>query len=130
MQPEPCPCGSTLPFDSCCGPLLAAQRHAATAEQLMRSRYTAYVTRNAAYLNATWHPDTRPVSLDLDSQPSPRWTGLKLLHTTAGLAGDSQGTVEFVARYKLNGRAHRIHEVSRFVREHGRWFYLAGDLIQ
>lgn len=94
----------------------------------MRSRYSAYVTRNRAYLEATWHADTRPANLDLESAPLPRWTGLNIVDTSRGGAGDSEGTVEFVARYKLNGRAHRIHEISRFVRVDGRWLYLAGEL--
>ena len=128
MPATPCPCGSALSFDECCGPLLAGQRRAATAEQLMRSRYSAYVSRNRAYLEATWHADTRPSDLDLESSPAPHWTGLSIVDTSRGQAGDSEGTVEFVARYKLNGRAHRIHEISRFVRVDGRWLYLAGKL--
>jgi SEC-C motif-containing protein len=92
----------------------------------MRSRYTAYVVRDASYLRATWHPDTRPTELHLDEQPLPRWTGLKILHTSAGKGSDTTGTVEFVARYKINGRAHRLHEVSRFRRQEGRWFYVDG----
>ena len=128
MPATPCPCGSALSFDECCGPLLAGRRHAATAEQLMRSRYCAYVLRDRAYLEATWHADTRPADLDLEIAPLPRWTGLSIVGTSRGQTGDSEGTVEFVARYKLNGRAHRIHETSRFVRADGRWLYLAGEL--
>lgn len=130
MHPDPCPCGSAQKLTRCCGPLLSGERAADTAEQLMRSRYTAYVRRDNAYLEQTWHPDTRPAQLTLDQEPVPRWTRLKILRTTAGLAGDRAGTVEFEARYKLNGRACRLHEVSRFVRQDGRWFYLDGDVDQ
>jgi SEC-C motif-containing protein len=130
MDTEACPCGSTLRFAECCGPLLSGERAASSAEQLMRSRYTAYVRLDRAYLEHTWHPTTRPAQLLLNTGPEPRWTGLKILRTTAGLASDSAGTVEFEARYKLNGRARRLHEVSRFVQEHGRWFYLDGGVDQ
>jgi SEC-C motif-containing protein len=130
LQTGDCPCGSLRPFDRCCGPLLCDGQQAATAEQLMRSRYTAYVRRDRSYLEATWHPDTRPAQLDLDSEPLAQWTGLKIMATHAGLAADNEGTVEFVARYKLNGRAHRIHEISRFVRRDGRWLYVSGELLQ
>jgi SEC-C motif-containing protein len=127
---EACPCGSTLSLARCCGPLLSGECAAVTAEQLMRSRYTAYVKHDTAYLQHTWHPDTRPGHLVLDAQPAPRWTGLNILRTAAGLADDSSGTVEFEARYKLNGRACRLHEVSRFVQRDGRWYYLDGDVAQ
>lgn len=130
MQMELCPCGSSLSFARCCGPLLSGENDATTAEQLMRARYTAYVKRNEAYLERTWHPDTRPARLALNAEPAPGWTGLKILKTTGGLSNDSAGTVEFEARYKVNGRAFRLHEVSRFVREHGRWLYRDGDLNQ
>ena len=130
MHAEPCPCGSTLSFSHCCGPLLSGVRTAATAEQLMRSRYAAYVMLNSAYLERTWHPATRPAHLLLDATPAPQWTGLKILRTTDGRAGDDAGTVEFEARYRLNGNARRMHEVSRFVREDGRWLYLEGTVDQ
>jgi SEC-C motif-containing protein len=96
----------------------------------MRSRYTAYVKRNVPYLQDTWHPETRPMHLLLNTSGAPRWTGLKILRTAAGLADDSTGTVEFEARYKLNGRACRLHEVSRFVQLDGRWYYLDGNVDQ
>ncbi len=130
VHAESCPCGSTLSFANCCGPLLSGERAAATAEQLMRSRYAAYVRLDRAYLEQTWHPDTRPARLLLDATPAPHWTGLKILGTTDGQASDSAGTVEFEARYKLNGRAQRMHEVSHFVREDGRWLYLDGAVDQ
>jgi len=95
----------------------------------MRSRYTAYVLNNEAYLLASWHASTRPASLDLSSpaeaQPAPQWLGLEVKRSIP--AGDA-ATVEFVARYRRNGRAVRLHEVSRFVREDGRWFYVDGDI--
>ena len=120
-----CPCGSGDGLDACCGPVIA-MRSAATAEQLMRSRYTAFVLMDAGYLLASWHPASRPRELILD--PEQRWLGLKIKRTDGGQIGDSQGIVEFVARYKIAGKGYRLHEVSRFSYLNGRWFYLDGDL--
>lgn len=91
----------------------------------MRSRYVAYVLGLEPYLLATWWPDTRPQGLDLDSEPATKWLGLQVKRYEQ--TGLDSAMVEFVARYKISGRAHRLHEVSRFVREHGRWFYLDGE---
>ena len=129
-MPDRCPCGSDRPFLECCGPLLAGEEQAATAEQLMRSRYTAYVKSDEHYLNKTWHPSTRPESLGLDHHPQPQWKGLTIVNTSAGQALDRQGLVEFIVRYKINGRAARLHENSHFVRENGCWFYLKGEVAQ
>lgn len=92
----------------------------------MRSRYTAYVLGREAYLLATWHPSTRPAGLQLDAEPRPRWIGLTVKRHEALDADHAR--VEFVARYKVNGRAFRLQENSRFVREGGRWFYVDGDI--
>jgi SEC-C motif-containing protein len=89
----------------------------------MRSRYTAYTLGNEAYLQASWHPDTRPHE-PVVSREGTKWLGLDVRrHEQKG----DHATVEFVAPYKLGGRAHRLHEVSRFVREEGRWLYLDGS---
>ena len=89
----------------------------------MRSRYSAYVLLDAAYLLASWHPSTRPTAVHFEA--GLKWLGLELRrHETDG----EHATVEFVARSKLGGRAHRLHEFSRFVREAGRWYYVDGDL--
>ncbi|MFN3860442.1 MAG: YchJ family protein [Roseateles sp.] len=128
--PAPCPCGSARPYAACCGPLHA--RHAAdgqlaatSPEALMRSRYAAFVLDLRPYLLASWHASTRPASLE-PPEPGLKWLGLEVKH--AMLQDADHGTVEFVARSKLGGRAHRLHEVSRFVREGGQWFYVDGDL--
>ena len=90
----------------------------------MRSRYCAYVFALAPYLLATWHRRTRPPSLDLASQASgaTRWLGLEVKRQE--MAGDDSAIVEYIARYKVAGRAYRLHEVSRFVRADDRWVYL------
>jgi SEC-C motif-containing protein len=120
-----CPCGNALPLADCCGRYHAGPLHlqAPTAEALMRSRYSAFVLDLTGYLLDTWHPSTRPASLD----PSPAalsWLGLDVRRHT--VQDTTHATVEFVARSKLGGRAERLHETSRFVREDGRWFYVDG----
>ncbi|GAB3444862.1 YchJ family metal-binding protein [Massilia solisilvae] len=134
----PCPCGGPA-LAACCGPFLAGDAVPPTAEALMRSRYTAYVLKNEAYLQATWHPSTRPQEPVLDENEKIQWLGLevksalRLRQRKADLPEQPDSdTVEFVARFKIGGRAHRLHEVSRFVRESGadgvpRWFYLDGS---
>jgi len=89
----------------------------------MRSRYTAYVLARSDYLLATWHAATRPSDMRLD--PAVKWLGLDVRkHWTDG----DRATVEFVARSKQAGRAHRLQETSRFVREAERWYYVDGDV--
>ncbi len=90
----------------------------------MRSRYAAFVMQRADYLLATWHASTRPAQLDFE--PGLRWLGLEVKRHRP--TGADTATVEFVARSKLGGRAHRLHETSRFVREGGQWFYLDGEV--
>ena len=120
-----CPCGSSADYSDCCGRwhLGAA---APTPEALMRSRYSAYALGLADYLLETWHPSTRPAPLEIDA--SVKWIGLQILSTI--LQDESHGRVEFLARCRIGGRAERMHENSRFVREEGRWYYLDGDFIQ
>jgi SEC-C motif-containing protein len=123
-----CPCGSGDSFAKCCGVYFGEKTSAPTAAALMRSRYSAYVLGVESYLLQTWHPSTRPASLSLNQDDAPQWIGLKLVATQGGMQNDTEGSVEFVARYKVNGKAHRLHEISRFVKEQGRWFYLDGDV--
>ncbi len=89
----------------------------------MRSRYSAYVVGLIDYLLATWHPSTSPGELELSPV---KWIDLEVRHTET--SGDA-GVVEFVARCRVNGRAERIHEISRFVREQGRWYYIDGQMV-
>ena len=128
-----CPCGRTdakrrpLAYGACCG---AFVNHfdatpAPNAEALMRSRYSAFVHERADYLLATWHPSTRPASLDFDA--GAKWLGLEVREHH--MTGDHTAEVTFVARYRLPSGAVRMHERSRFVREDGRWFYVDGDVL-
>ncbi len=120
-----CQCSSRKTYADCCGRYLDGGEAAPTAEALMRSRYTAYTLGRENYLLATWHLSTRPASLDLAEDVPTRWISLEVKRHEQ--QDTEHAIVEFVARHKVNGRAHRLHEVSRFVREEGRWFYVGGD---
>jgi len=129
---QACPCGRSgaskkpLTFAACCGPYLGdfAARPAPDAESLMRSRYSAFVLGRSDYLLATWHTSHRPSELVLE--PGVKWLGLAVRQHV--LLDESHAEVEFVARQReRNGRAVRLHERSRFVREDGRWYYVDGD---
>ena len=122
----PCPCGRGTALAHCCGRYLDHfdSCPAPDAESLMRSRYTAFVCERADYLLATWHASTRPAALDFE--PAPKWLGLDVRrHSTSDA---DHAVVEFVARYRVGGRAVRLHERSRFVREGGLWLYVDGDI--
>ena len=122
-----CPCGSGRLEVACCGPVIEGSITAATAEALMRSRYTAYVKGDSDYLLKSWHSKYRPTELALgDSQI--HWTGLQILQTQAGQPGDTQGMVEFIARFERDGQRAMVQERSRFQYQQGRWLYLDGDL--
>ena len=125
--PTICPCGNNKNYAGCCGHYLDGAESAPTAEALMRSRYTAYTLGREDYLLATWHPSTRPAPLDLATEPRSKWLGLEVKRYEQ--SDPDHAVVEFVARYKVGGRAHRLHEVSRFVREAERWFYVDGDVF-
>ena len=126
-ETAPCPCGSSQTLGACCSRWHLGPQHlqAPTAEALMRSRYSAFVLDRRDYLLATWHPSTRPIQLE-PPEPGLRWLGLEVRCCRPG-ANPNHATVEFVARSKLGGRAQRLHEVSRFLRESGQWYYLDGQ---
>lgn len=117
-----CPCGLGKPYGECCGALHRGVRTAATAEALMRSRYSAFAVHDAPYLLRSWHPSTRPESIDFD--PEQRWTRLEILGTTGGTAFRNEGTVEFRAHFTVRGRAGDQHENSGFARVDGEWVYV------
>ena len=128
MQKNSCPCQSAKNYNDCCARYLVDGVAAPTAEALMRSRYTAYTLLHEDYLLATWHASTRPAQLGLAEETRSKWLGLQVKRHEPQDA--DHAIVEFVARYKVNGRAHRLHEVSRFVREDGRWFYVDGEFVE
>jgi SEC-C motif-containing protein len=120
---QTCPCGRGR-YAQCCG-LFHAGDVAPTAEHLMRARYSAYALGLEEYVLGTWHASTRPRSAGLRDGPSTTWLGLSVKrHETDG----DDAVIEFVARYRAGGRGQRLHEISRFVREAGRWYYVDGDV--
>lgn len=123
-SPDYCHCGSNSPFSECCTAIFSGRCEAETAEALMRSRYTAFVTGNDSYLLRSWHPTTRPAVLELNGDQ--QWLGLSIKRIEKGLAEDETGVVEFVARYKIAGKGYRLHEISQFQRTAGRWYYVSG----
>lgn len=121
-----CPCGSGDPYPDCCRPLLRGEREAADASALMRSRYTAYVRGDEPYLLRTWHPRTRPASVEAGDV---QWRGLDVLEFTADPQDASRASVRFVAHYlHSDGVPGTMRETSRFVIEGGRWLYVDGDV--
>ena len=126
-----CPCGALssrrqpLALGDCCGRYLDhfESTPAPDAERLMRSRYCAFVLQRRDYLQVTWHTSTRPAALDFE--PDARWLGLDV--RSHRVLDADHAEVEFVARYRVDGRAVRLHERSRFTREAGRWLYVDGD---
>ncbi len=125
-----CPCGSGLAFCDCCEPYISGKLVPATAEQAMRSRYSAYTRVDTAYLAASLHPSKKQEDDEkvarrwaMDSE----WLGLEILSTLRGGPNDDEGVVEFVARYRTrNGQLNAHHEVSTFVKEDGRWLFTEG----
>jgi SEC-C motif-containing protein len=120
QTPKQCPCGSGKAYAHCCEPLHQGAP-AQDAEQLMRSRYSAYALGFESYLLETWHRSTRPEGLDLGGKGAPRWCGLTVLRHEPN--DDGTAVVEFIAKHE----AGQLHEVSRFVREDGRWLYVTGE---
>ncbi|MBQ0862659.1 YchJ family protein [Streptomyces smyrnaeus] len=121
-----CPCGAGR-YAQCCGRAHRGEAAPATPEELMRSRYSAFVLGDTAYLLRTWHPETRPATLDLTG--GPRWTGLEILDTTGGSAFHREGTVTFRAHHLgTGGEPGTQEERSRFVRVDGVWMYVDGTV--
>lgn len=122
-----CPCGSGKELDACCGPYVAGDKAAPTAEALMRSRFTAYALGNAKYLRSTLcKTEQAEGELSEAEIKAATWQSLEIRATEAGLEDDDTGMVEFVARFKSGGEQHAHHERSTFIREDGRWVYESG----
>lgn len=119
-----CPCGSGKLYSDCCGRFHDGKAVPETPEQLMRSRYSAFVVKNPMYLLDTWHPTARPSELNL-ADPV-KWLSLKIKST--GFISPDEGFVHFIARGLIAGRGFKQEEKSRFLKENGRWFYVDGIL--
>ncbi len=124
-----CPCGTGLPYGECCAPIHRGEREAATAEALMRSRYSAFVKSAIDYLVDTHDPDTRKsisrAALETFARDT-LWLGLEIVGTERGGEGDDTGIVEFIARGVTKGQPFAQRERSRFRRVDGRWYYVDG----
>ncbi len=124
IHSTPCFCGSGHPFDECCEPVLNDHGKALTPLALMRSRYTAYVLQNEAFLLQTWSPSTRPEALGLCDHRV-KWLELTI-HSHSEEASANTGEVEFSARFIDQDQLCTLHETSRFIRQEGLWYYLDG----
>lgn len=122
---DPCPCGGGV-YGQCCGPLHRGERQAATAAELMAARYSAFAAHEADYLWRTWHPRYRPEVIHLDDDVE--WLGLEIMDTEAGREGDTEGVVEFRARFRDSEGNSVMYERSRFVTRARRWVYVDGDV--
>ena len=132
--PKVCPCGGAptalkrkgaeVAYADCCGRFIEQDELPPDALHLMRSRYTAFVLENQAYLQRTWHADQRPETLDFED--GAKWLGLEIKDFVETGVEDGHATaqVEFVARVRVAGKAHRLHERSRFVCKQGQWLYV------
>ena len=126
---EICPCGSGQTYADCCKPLIDGSRPAATAEALMRSRYSAYVKTQIDYIYETTHADQRSKFNRQESLAWSRnteWQSLEILRTENGGENDESGVVEFIARYREKDKAVKHHEVADFARVEGRWYFVDG----
>lgn len=124
--PNSCPCNSNNSYLTCCQPYHTDITKPNTAEQLMRSRYSAYVLKLENYIQKTWHATTRPNNISNEQVPV-KWIALIIKQTKLS-EHPNEAFVEFEARYKINGKAEKMHEVSRFIYENGEWFYIDGEV--
>lgn len=120
-----CPCQSGETYENCCGRFISHQARAENARQLMRSRFTAHVLKDTAYLSETWHPDYRPPSLQLEDRV--QWIRLDIINFCE--QGET-AEVEFEALFIEGDRVDALHEKSRFVLEQGHWFYTNGEMLE
>lgn len=127
-----CPCGSGQPFTACCHPMMEDPSKATTAEQVMRARYTAYARANIDYLKTSMHPKGRhefDAATTRQWAENSEWLGFEVLARNGGGASDDTGTIEFIARYRQEGRELVHHEVAEFVKEDGTWFFTDGKVV-
>jgi SEC-C motif domain protein len=125
MQENFCLCGSGIEYDQCCGLFHSGDKLPTTAEALMRSRFTAYALDKTDYILATWDASVQPEKINF-SDENLDWQRLKIIDTKKGGINDSKGVVEFKAFYLNNGEEYMLHEISRFTKSNGRWFYVDG----
>ncbi len=129
---ELCPCGSGKKYGECCGPIIAGTAPAATAEALMRSRYTAYVKHEIDHIVNTC---TEEEKQEIDIEETRKWAeestwyGLQILATDKGGEKDDEGVVDFTATYSRKGLRDVHKERAYFLKKDGKWLYDQGELI-
>ena len=131
-ETNPCPCGSGKEYPACCEYYITGERNAPTAEALMRARYSAYVRTEIEFLCETLHPkhrDDHDEKVTREWSESSEWLGLQVLATEEGTERDEYGTVEFIATYAANGRTTDHHEIARFAKDKGIWYFVEGQVI-
>ncbi len=128
-----CPCGSGVTHAKCCEPVISGARPAATAEELMRARYSAYVLANTEFLFESTHPDHRQGYDHKGTKEwaeNAEWDGLEIIGREKGEEGDTSGEVEFIARYRLKGAHHEHHENALFKKKEGAWYFTEGAMVR
>ena len=128
-----CPCGSGCAYASCCEQIISGAQPAATAEQLMRARYSAYVNVQMDFVFETTHPDHRQGYDHAGTKEwaeNSEWQGLEIVNTSKGTADDSSGEVEFIARFTENGAPREHHENAQFKKDSGRWYFTDGSMVK
>lgn len=127
MTNTTCPCNANMLYSKCCQPYHTNIKLPTTAEQLMRSRYSAYVLKLTDYINNTWHKSTRPNIAALKNDQPIQWIKL-VINKTWDSNNANEAFVDFDAFYEVNGKLERMHEVSRFIYSEQKWFYIDGKV--
>ncbi|MFV1984681.1 MAG: YchJ family protein [Thiohalomonadales bacterium] len=125
-----CPCGNNKLYLECCSIFIEHNQQPETAQQLMRARYSAYVRHDINYLLDTWHHSTRPSNINPDDLQLTKWNQLFIIDISYGLKQHNSGKIEFVAYFSTINTNEKLHEISRFVKEQNKWFYVDGKIIQ
>jgi len=126
MKINKCHCGSEQAFSECCEPILNQQQLAHSAEQLMRSRFSAFKLQHNQWLAQSWDDSTKPANVNFENGLT--WLDLNILNTST--EDGRHSTVEFEARYIKTGKVDAIHENSRFIQRDNHWFYVDGDYLK
>ena len=129
---ETCPCGSNKQYNDCCEPILTGASSAQTAEDLMRSRYTAFTKGKVDYLLQSLHPDKRDQHEERTIRNwamKSEWIGLEIIETEKGMPEDTEGKVELIARYRQKGRRENHHELAEFKKEDDTWYFYDGQAV-
>jgi SEC-C motif-containing protein len=127
-----CPCGTELTYEECCGPIIDGTQNASSAEQLMRSRYTAYAKQDIGYILSSLHPKHREGFDEKGTRQwakNSQWQNLEIVNTSGGGEDDTEGFVEFIATYTEGGAKKEHHEVASFKKDDGKWYFVDGNPV-